>query len=80
MPAKAQATIFQGVKMPMAQSQPLKPDSCSFLRPSNKSTFVMNKTMPPKRLNTLDMTSKSRTKEEKKLYVDTFGNGDPLQV
>ena len=69
MPAKAQASHFQGARNPIEYSQPLKADSCSFRRPSNRRTFVMSSATPPKRLKTLDMTKRFRTERETEIII-----------
>ena len=72
MPAKAQASHFQGAKNPIEYSHPLKAVSCSFRRPSNRRTFVMSSATPPKRLKTLDMTKRFRTEREKEITIKTL--------
>ena len=69
MPAKAQASHFQGAKNPIEYSHPLKAVSCSFRRPSNRRTFVMSSATPPKRLKTLDMTKRFRTERETEIII-----------
>ena len=77
-PAKAQATIFHGVKMTMVQSQPLKADSSSLLRPSSRRAETMKRTTPPTNENTLDMISKFRT--ESFSYEIIFFRDGPFPV